>query len=187
MDMRAKASPTGREADGRPSVPDLETLLARISGTHHRCCGESAQLALLLARRLARGGEPILGTVAELVETLAIELHAHVEREDRGLLSRVRVLIRPSAADRPRPGQARPGELDRAMHAMSLDHQAVALLFEELRARTGSYQAPAHASDLWRGLYELLADLEADFQRAVHDEEQLFFPLVRELEHDTWA
>ncbi len=188
MDWNAKAPLTTSDgAGGSPVGGDLESLLFRIATVHHRSCVESAQLALSLSRRLARGGEPILGTVAELVETLVIELHAHVEREDRGVLSRVRVLVRPSPADRPRPSQARPGELERAMHAMTLDHQATAMLFAELRARTGTYRAPAHASHLWRGLYELIEELEAAFGLAVHDEEQLFFPLVRELEADTWA
>lgn len=184
MDIHVKTSPTGVGAGAAHDPPghDLEALLERIVREHHRACGEGAQLALFLARRLARGGDPLLATIAELVETLVIELHAHVDREDRALLSRVRILLR--ASGDPRPGRARRGELERAMHAMTLDHQATALLFEELRARTGGYQAPAHASQLWRGLYELLAELESDFRRAVHEEEQIFFPLARELEAD---
>jgi len=80
---------------------------------------------------------------------------------------------------------ARPGDRERAMLAMRLDHQAVAQLFEELRARADDYRAPEGASHLWRGLYELLEELEADVRRAVWVEETLFFPLVRELDADS--
>lgn len=189
MDIPVKASPdgVGAGASTDASSAELEELLGRIVREHHRACAEGAQLALFLARRLTRSGEPLLATVAELVETLVIELHAHVEREDRVLLSRVRTLLRASHGEPPRGPRPRRGELERAMHAMQLDHQATALLFEELRARTHGYRAPQHASQLWRGLYELLEELETEFARAVHDEEVRFFPLVRELEAEAAA
>jgi iron-sulfur cluster repair protein YtfE (RIC family) len=170
-----------RQARGRGEVPmaelDATELVGRIAREHHARCFESAHLALALARRLAPGGHPVLATVVELVETLVVELHAHMDREERSVLSRVRALVRGT----PVKG-ARAGDLARGMHAMELDHQATALLLDELRARADGFRAPPDASQLWRGLYELLEELEADIRRAIWVEERLFFPLVRELE-----
>lgn len=158
---------------------DVSDLALRIARTHHAKTFETAHLALGLARRLARGQEPLLGTIAELVETLVLELHAHIDREDRGVLSRARTLVRHTT-----PKHTRVGDLERAIHAMQLDHQAVSLLLAELRARANGYRAPEHASSLWRGLYELLEELEADVRFAEWVEEALFFPLVLQLEVD---
>jgi iron-sulfur cluster repair protein YtfE (RIC family) len=158
---------------------DASDLALRVARTHHTATFETAHLALGLARRLARNGEPVLGTIAELVETLVLELHAHIDREDRGVLSRARTLVRHAI-----PRHSRDGDLGRAIHAMQLDHEAISLLLAELRARAGGYRAPTHACCLWRGLYELLEELEADVRFAHWVEEHLFFPLVLQLEED---
>jgi iron-sulfur cluster repair protein YtfE (RIC family) len=164
---------------GEPAIGELDAgeLMLRIAKEHHARCFETAHLAVALARRLVPGGRPVLGTIVELVETLVVELHAHIDREERTVLSRARAMLRHTTVK-----GARPGDLERGMHAMELDHQAVALLLEELRARADGYQAPEGASYLWRGLYELLEELEADVRRAVWVEERLFFPLLREME-----
>ncbi|MFO0712610.1 MAG: hypothetical protein U0353_22355 [Sandaracinus sp.] len=159
---------------------DASDLALRIAREHHTACFETSHLALGLARRLAKSGEPVLGTIAELVETLVLELHAHIEREDRSVLARARALVRHTHVK-----HARAGDLDRAMHAMHLDHEATALLVAEIRARASNYHAPEHASALWRGLYELLEELDAQLRFAVWIEEALFFPLVRQLEEDS--
>lgn len=166
---------------GEPAMAELDAgeLLLRIAKEHHTRGFETAHLALALARRLAPGGRPVLGTIVEIVETLVVELHAHIDREERTVLSRARAMLR-----RVTVKGARPGDLERGMHAMELDHQAVALLLEELRARADGYRAPEGASHLWRGLYELLEELDADVRRAIWVEEHLFFPLVRELERE---
>ncbi len=174
-----------RRAKERGEVPvgelDAAELVLRIARDHHARSFQTAHLAVALSRRLGRSRtSPLLQTIAELVETLVVELHAHIEREERSVLQRVRAFVH----HRPVKG-ARPGDLERGMQAMRLDHQAVAQLFEELRARADDYRAPAGASHLWRALYELLEELEADVRRAVWVEEALFFPLVRELERDS--
>jgi iron-sulfur cluster repair protein YtfE (RIC family) len=180
LDVMAKIAEDARRR-GEASLGELDAsdLALRITRTHHIATFETAHVALALARRLAHGTEPVLGTIAELVETLVLELHAHIDREDRGVLSRARTLVRHGV-----PKHVREGDLERAIHAMRLDHQAIALLFAELRARAGGYRARSHASNLWRGLYELLEELDADVRFARWVEETSFFPQVVELQED---
>jgi iron-sulfur cluster repair protein YtfE (RIC family) len=182
-DAMAIITKTADESRHRGEAPlgalDASDLALRITRTHHTATFETAHLALGLARRLAREGEPVLGTIAELVETLVLELHTHIDREDRGVLSRARTLLRHGVSK-----HSSEGDLERAIHAMHLDHEAMSLLFAELRARASGYRAPIHARCLWRGLYELLEELEADVRFAQWVEERLFFPLVVQLEED---
>lgn len=177
VDAIRRAAELARDRGETPlAALEPAELMLRIAREGHQRTFELAHLALSLARRLATHGDaPVLGRLAELLETLVVELHAHIEREERTLFVRVRALLRGAG---PRPKR---GELERAVHVMRLDHEATESLLDEMRARTDGYRAPDGASHLWRGLYELMIDLESALRRAFWLEEKLFFPDVLEL------
>jgi len=68
------------------------------------------------------------------------------------------------------------GELIYPIRVMLAEHESATASMEKIRQITRDYAAPAHACDLYRGLFWAFAELERDLQRHIRLENDILFP-----------
>ena len=64
---------------------------------------------------------------------------------------------------------------------MEHEHEEVAEILRELRALTGDYKPPATACNSYRGLFQMLAELESETHTHIHLENNVLFPRAEAL------
>jgi regulator of cell morphogenesis and NO signaling len=119
---------------------------------------------------------PALLGVREVVDELAAEMIAHMEKEEVVLFPMVLHLASDGDLAPGLPADAWEGPVT----AMERDHDEMARLLDTLRVLTGDFTPPADACNSFRGLYQALADLEAETQLHVHLENNVLFPRLAE-------
>lgn len=173
-ELRAAAAGPSAETDwdARPPIALIEHILERYHAALWRDLPVLRQLAAKVASR--HGGDvPALLAIDELVVKLAAELESHMVKEERVLF--------PLIARLAEGGRNAPLSVDGPVDAMEHEHAEVAEMLRELRALTGGYQPPPSACNSYRGLFQMLAELEGDLHRHIHLENNVLFPRAEEL------
>ncbi len=172
-----EAAAAGPQPERDWSDADPIELVGHIVARYHQTLRRDLPVLQQLAAKVAErhgGGTPALVTVRDLVERLAAEMTSHMAKEETVLFP----LIVRLAGD---GGYAPPLPLDAPVRAMEHEHDEVAAMLRELRALTGGFAPPAAACNSFRGLYAMLADLEADTHAHIHLENNVLFPRAEEL------
>jgi regulator of cell morphogenesis and NO signaling len=65
---------------------------------------------------------------------------------------------------------------------MEFEHDSATAALRRIRELTGNFQAPAHACQTYRGLWERLERLESDLHRHIHLENDILFPRAAAIE-----
>ena len=173
-ELREAAAEPSPEADwsARPPGELIRHILDRYHAPLWRDLPVLRQLAAKVASR--HGGDvPALLAVRELVDRLAAEMESHMIKEEQMLFPWI---------DRVAAGaESAPMSLEGPVGAMEHEHEEVAEMLRELRALTGEYTPPPSACNSYRGLFQMLAELEADTHRHIHLENNVLFPRAEEL------
>ena len=168
-----EATSTSLESDwsSRP-IPEL---IGHIVGHyHHALRRDLPGLRELAAKVASRHGQtvPALIAVREIVDRLALELLSHLEKEEVVLFPTILRLA--DERSRGEVGVAA-GAVDGMVEAMETEHEQVGFMLAQLRALTVDFQPPANACNSFRGLYALLAELEAETEVHIHLENNVLF------------
>jgi regulator of cell morphogenesis and NO signaling len=172
-EVRAAAAGPSAEADwdARPAGELIDHILERYHATLKRDLPVLRQLAAKVASR--HGGDaPALLGVRELVDRLSGEMTSHMAKEEQVLFP---IIARLAA------GGESPMPVEGPVSVMEHEHEEVAEILRELRALTGDYTPPATACNSYRGLFQMLAELESDTHQHIHLENNVLFPRAEEL------
>ena len=164
-----------RAADGPQPERDWSAsppseLVAHIVERYHAALRRDLPVLRELAAKVAHrhgADTPALLAVREVVDRLAAELIAHMEKEEVVLFP---LIVRAAS------GNGGSAPISAPILAMEHEHDEVAGMLRSLRAMTGDFVPLASACNSYRGLYRMLADLEADMQAHIHLENNVLFP-----------
>jgi regulator of cell morphogenesis and NO signaling len=173
VDLRAAAA--GPQPEGDWGAASARDLAAHIVERYHEALRRDLPVLRELALKVAaRHGDqhPQLAAVRANVEALAAELTSHMAKEEQVLFPLIARLEQGEAGYGP-PVQA-------PIEMMEHEHDEVAELLHRLRTLTAGYQPPANACNSFRGLYQLLAEIETDTQMHIHLENNVLFPRALE-------
>ncbi|HEV8240136.1 MAG TPA: iron-sulfur cluster repair di-iron protein [Thermoanaerobaculia bacterium] len=170
-------------ADGPQPAGDwvgapLPELVAHVVERYHATLRRDLPVLRELAAKVAQrhgGDTPALLAIREVVEELAAEMTSHMAKEEGVLFPLiVRLAIDAGAGPMPMP-------VDAPVRAMEHEHEEVAGMLRLLRELTHGYTPPASACNSYRGLYQMLAELEAETEAHIHLENNVLFPRAASL------
>lgn len=172
-EVRAAAAGPSAETDwdARPAAELIDHILERYHATLRRDLPVLRQLAAKVASRHGVDAPALLG-VRELVDQLSAEMTSHMAKEEQVLFP---IISRLAA------GGDSPMSVEGPVSVMEHEHEEVAEILRELRALTGDYAPPATACNSYRGLFQMLAELESDTHQHIHLENNVLFPRAEEL------
>lgn len=142
----------------RRELPRLEQMSAKVSEIHGQ-------------------NHPELSEVKILFDSLKAELGSHMLKEERILFPMIRQLEWTSDA-----GDFHCGSIRNPIQVMELEHEEAGRALARLRELTGDYTPPADACNTYRALLNGLQELEHDLHQHIHEENNLLFPKVVDLE-----
>lgn len=167
----AQRPPAQRDWTSAP----LSELIAHIVQTYHAPLREELpRLEGMAAKVEAVHGEktPHLARLHRIVEELAADLIAHMQKEE--------LVLFPAVADAESRNVPMPPSISMPIAVMEREHDRAGDLLAELRLVTDSYVPPAWACQTFRALYQGLQDLEAEMHVHVHLENNVLFPRALE-------
>ena len=155
-------------------------LVDHLLATHHAYLHRELPRLTALAAKVAEvhgAHHPELSEVRRACEALQADLTPHMFKEERVLFPAVKELE--GATTMPWfPFGTTAGPIS----MMLMEHDRTGELLARLRELTGSYSVPEDGCASYRALYDGLAEVEADTHLHVHKENNLLFPMVRDLE-----
>jgi regulator of cell morphogenesis and NO signaling len=176
-ELRAAAAAPGPEEEW--SAAPVPALVGHIIQRYHHALHRDLPVLRDLAAKVARrhgADRPSLLAVRETVDRLSAEMASHMEKEEVVLFPMAVKLASEGWADGPAPWIA-----DGPIAMMEHEHAEVAAMLAELRVLTAGFTPPGDACTSFRGLYEMLAELERDTIVHVHLENNVLFPRIEEL------
>jgi regulator of cell morphogenesis and NO signaling len=141
----------------------IGALIDHLVSTHHAFTRSELERLTQLAAKVARvhgDKQPMLVALDREVQQMALELGAHLAKEEQILFPRIR-------AGAP---------VDGPVAVMMEEHDTHGQTLARLAEMTGGYAPPAEACGSWRALYDSLASLDADLHRHIHLENNILFP-----------
>jgi len=170
-------------SDPHAASEDLIELVDRIVSNHHTFARTELSRLGSLAHAVAReqgATHAELLQLDDLVDQLATDLYAHMEREERVLFPYI-VALEASAMGAPHI-QPPFGSVKQPIARMLRDHETARILLQSIRSITRDLSLPAGASDAQRALYEGIANLERDLEVHMHLEGDELFVRATALE-----
>ena len=171
------------------AAPDatLSVLMRFVVDTHHIFTrGSLATLQRLSTKvRDVHGtNHPELVRVAVLVTELSEDLLPHMMKEEQVLFPYVTALEAAVlvAGEPPVPFF---GTVRNPIQMMMSEHEAVGEKVAEIRAASNDFALPGDACGSYRGLYDLLQELERDLHRHIHLENNILFPRATAMEGES--
>lgn len=162
----------------------LDELADHIVDRHHRyaqgaipAIRESLQCAV---ERWGGRHAPVLAVQA-LFHELALELEAHMAKEEHLLFPAIRDLVRARRQQIPPPPAAF-ATLLHPIRVMEDDHARAMKLVQALRRETHDYVPPVEADAPGRDCYRQLSRFDNDLQTHISLEDDILFPRALELE-----
>lgn len=153
-----------RREDSAPDTRDAAALVEHILSRYHAVHREQLPELIRMARRVEavhRDHPAVPAGLADLLETMEVELLDHMEKEEQVLF--------------PALEQAVPGVTD-PIRQMRDEHTGHGALLERLAAFTNDHTPPPGACNTWRALYAGTAQLTDDLISHIHLENNLLFP-----------
>jgi regulator of cell morphogenesis and NO signaling len=158
----------------------LDFLADYIVNTHHSYVKKSLPDIRTYAAKVAKvHGDihPELLPIALLVEDIAEELSAHLQKEEKILFPFIKQLFTSQAIP-----PAHFGTVRNPITVMETEHEMVGKNLEEIRALSNNYTLPEDACASYSLLYQLLDEFENDLHIHIHLENNILFPKALELE-----
>jgi regulator of cell morphogenesis and NO signaling len=163
---------------------DLDFLADYIVNTHHRYVKKILPEIRGYAAKVAKvhgNYHPELITIHQLVEKIAAELSAHLEKEEKVLFPFIKQLV---ASKTSAQNSCRVGNVQSPIKLMELDHETSARDVEAIRTLSNNYTLPPDACASYSLLFRLLHEFENDLHIHVHLENNILFPKALALENE---
>ena len=148
--------------------------------THHAYLRrELPRLADLLDKVVAAHADthPELHELRGVFNELRAELEPHMAKEEQILFPAIQRLEQSDTCP------SFPfGSVANPMRVMEDDHDAAGIALGSLHRLTDGYRVPDDACNTWRVLLDGLRRLEADLHQHIHLENNILFPMARQLE-----
>jgi regulator of cell morphogenesis and NO signaling len=151
----------------------LENLINHIVDTHHQYLRDDLPRLFHLTQKVAsRHGErdTHLYKVLEVYVSMANELLAHIEKEERVLF--------PMIIEMEKAGDIS-SQIMMPILAMEAEHEEAGAALEELNRLTESYAIKPNMCASYQALYVGLKQLEKDLKLHIHKENNILFPRVQ--------
>ena len=179
-------------ADSATSQPDYaswtpDRLVEYIENKHHQYIREQLPVLVSFLEKLCRvHGErhPELHEVRALFEGAAVDLTAHMHKEEQILFPYVRMLVWAQEQKEGQLPQPPFGTAANPIHVMMEEHDNEGERFREIARLTDNYQDPADGCTTYRVAYQMLRDFENDLHLHIHLENNILFPAAIELENE---
>lgn len=155
----------------------LDFLADYIVNTHHSYIKKSLPDIRSCAAKVAQvhgSVHPELLPIHQLVESLSIELLAHLEKEETILFPFIKKLA--SVASGQALAYSPFGLIENPITVMEAEHETAGTILEEIRSLTNNYTLPEDACASYSLLYRLLNEFENDLHLHVHLENNILFP-----------
>lgn len=152
----------------------LENLINHIVDTHHQYLRDDLPRLFHLTQKVAsRHGErdTHLYKVLEIFVSMANELLAHIEKEERVLF--------PMIIEMEKTGDISP-QIMMPILAMEAEHEEVGKALEELDRLTEHYTLKPNMCASYQALYVGLKQLDKDLKLHIHKENNILFPRVQQ-------
>jgi len=176
-EVRGQAQTTAIAYNSWPA----DLLADYIEKKHHRyVTAKIAEIAPFLEKVARVHGErhPELNEVAALFSDCAIDLSAHMKKEETVLFPYIRSMTVNGAA------HAAFGSVENPISVMMHEHHIEGERFQKIAALTGNYMAPADACNTYRVTLALLKEFEEDLHLHVHLENNILFPKAIRMEQE---
>lgn len=178
-----------KEGSAATAAPDatLSELMRFIVDTHHAFTRDSLATLQRLSKKVrdVHGtNHPELVRVAVLVTELSDDLLPHMMKEEQVLFPYVTALEEAVlvAGEPPVPFF---GTVRNPIQMMMSEHEVVGEKIAEVRAASNDFALPGDACGSYRGLYDLLQELERDLHRHIHLENNILFPRATAMEAES--
>lgn len=179
----AEAREKGGVALDPDSIP-LARLIQHIVRIHHHCVRqELPRLAEMASKVAAMRSDraPELTKVAELMEKLREEMHAHIEKEEQVLFPCIAQMDRESIVAYP-PSPDCFQSVAHPILMMEQEHESADHIVAELIQLTNNCEPPTWACVTHIALLSGLREFESDLGQHVHLENEVLFPRAIQLE-----
>ena len=182
-DLEAALASTDGASDDHLQQMQLDELANYIVNKHHAYVRHAIPLITAhTAKVVERHGnhEPNLKKIAELWQSVAAEMTAHMAKEEQVLFP---VIKRLAAADATKNAALFPSQpfVSKPIQVMEMEHDQAGELMEQIRQLSNGY-TPALACTTYRLIFNELREFEEDLHRHVHLENHLLFPKAIKLE-----
>lgn len=164
------------------SEMNAEQLIRHILMHHHFYVRQSMPLIEehLITVATKHGNRfPYLKNVLQLFTHLKSELYLHMQKEELILFPRIKELesfLKYSQI----PNRA-PGYIYSPVASMESEHDEAGTIMEQIRILTGDYTPPAEACTTFKVVLEELREFEEDLHQHVHLENNLLFPMAKQM------
>jgi regulator of cell morphogenesis and NO signaling len=146
----------------RKNLPDIRAYASKVLEVHGKA-------------------HPELEKIQPLVEAIAAELIAHMEKEEKVLFPYIKQLVQAKNNHQPNP-QSSFGSIENPIKNMENEHEAVGNFVEEIRKFTKNFTLPEDACASYTLWYKMLEEFEEDLHLHIHLENNILFPKAIELE-----
>jgi regulator of cell morphogenesis and NO signaling len=179
----AEAQEKGGVSMDPDSMP-LARLIQHIVRVHHHCVRQELPRLAEMASKVAamrRDRAPELTKVAELMEKLREEMHAHIEKEEQVLFPCIAQMDQESIVAYP-PGHVCFRSVAHPIFMMEQEHESADHIVAHLVQLTNHFEPPAWACVTHIALLSGLREFESDLRQHVHLENDVLFPGAIQLE-----
>ena len=167
-----------------PENLSLSRLIQHIVRVHHNCVRqELPRLAEMASKLSAKRGdrEPQLTKIAELIERLRGEMHAHIQKEEQVLFPFISQMDQESIVAYP-PAHACFRSVTHPIFMMEQEHESADHIVAEIIRLTNHFEPPLWACATHIALFSGLRAFEAGLRQHVHLENDILFPRAIQLE-----
>ena len=182
-------APEGGGALVDPETLSISRLVQHVVRVHHHCVRQELPRLADMARKVAakRGDRaPDLHAVANLIDKLHGEMHAHIEKEEQVLFPFISQMDQESIVAYP-PAHACFRSVAHPIFMMEQEHESAGHIVAELIRLTNHFEPPLWACTTHIALFSGLRDFEANLRQHVHLENDVLFPRAIQLETELKA
>lgn len=162
------------------STMTLDVLADHIVAKHHAYLREELPRLEAMSAKVAKvhaSSDERLRELAQVVDALSTELHAHMMKEEQILFPIIRQLVHADTLP-----SMHCGTLANPIRVMELEHDSAGGALENMRRLTDGFTPPEWACNTYRALLHGLHELELDLHRHIHKENNILFPRALQLE-----
>jgi regulator of cell morphogenesis and NO signaling len=164
----------------------LDQLADHIEKKHHKYVETHLPTIRKFLHKTAEvhGGEhPELLEMEELFNTSAIDLTAHMKKEEFLLFPHIRRMVK-AMNENESISHAHLNSVVSPIGVMQHEHETEGDRFQKMSDLSNHYSIPKDACDTYRVTYEMLKQFEEDLHIHIHLENNILFPQAIELEEE---
>ena len=162
----------------------IDLLADYIEKKHHRYVEETSKSLKHFLDKLCKvhgNRHPELFEINQEFNASAIELAAHMKKEESILFPFIRKMVasQHSGEPMPKPGF---GTVENPIEMMKHEHSVEGERFEKIAELSNQYAAPDDGCTTYRVAFALLKEFEQDLHLHIHLENNILFPKATEME-----